>query len=131
MSRLTKYTKDRQVKLNDAQFEKCSQECESEVFCDYCPIKYAFEKLARYEDLEEQGRLIELCCKVGDMVWEAVPELNLVENYRITDIAITDCGIGYETQYLGCGFEAEDFGKTVFLTKEEAEAKLEEMEGAK
>ena len=29
----------------------------------------AAEKLARYEDLEEQGRLIELPCKIGDTVW--------------------------------------------------------------
>lgn len=86
-------------------------------------------KLAHYEDLEEQGRLIELPCKVGDTVWEVVPELNSIENYRITDITITDCGIGYETPYLGCGFETEDFGKTAFLTKEEAEAKLEELKG--
>ena len=28
------------------------------------------EKLAEYEDLEEQGRLIKLPCKVGDTVWD-------------------------------------------------------------
>lgn len=27
------------------------------------------EKLAHYEDLEEQGRLLELPCAVGDTVW--------------------------------------------------------------
>lgn len=27
-------------------------------------------KLAEYEDLEEQGRLIKLPCKVGDTVWQ-------------------------------------------------------------
>ena len=29
----------------------------------------AAEKLAHYEDLEEQGRLVELPCKIGDTVW--------------------------------------------------------------
>lgn len=32
----------------------------------------AFEKLTKYEDLEEQGRLIELPCKVGDIVYAPI-----------------------------------------------------------
>lgn len=32
-------------------------------------IQAVFEKLAAYEDLEEQGRLIVLPCKVGDVLW--------------------------------------------------------------
>lgn len=31
------------------------------------------ERLARYEDLEEQGRLVELPCKVGDTVYRICP----------------------------------------------------------
>lgn len=36
--------------------------------CGY--ISDALKKLADYEDLEEQGRLIKLPCKVGDTVWD-------------------------------------------------------------
>lgn len=36
--------------------------------CQY--ISDALEKLAKYEDLEEQGRLVKLPCKVGDTVWD-------------------------------------------------------------
>ena len=32
-------------------------------------------KLAHYEDLEEQGLLLKLPCKVGDTVWVLVEEL--------------------------------------------------------
>ena len=35
--------------------------------CEYC--YEAIQKLAHYEDLEEQGRLIELPCKIGDTVY--------------------------------------------------------------
>lgn len=35
--------------------------------CNY--ISNALEKLAEYEDLEEQGRLLKLPCKVGDTVY--------------------------------------------------------------
>lgn len=32
-------------------------------------IREVLNKLKKYEDLEEQGRLLELPCKVGDTVW--------------------------------------------------------------
>lgn len=88
-------------------------------------LSNALDKLAHYEDLEEQGRLIELPCKIGDYV------------YDISD------GTAYKTRilqfvmfedHLACrtvsGFpDVEAFGKRVFLTKAEAEAKLEEVKG--
>lgn len=40
--------------------------------CDY--IKKAFSRLAYYEDLEEQGRLVVLPCKVGDTVYRLFDE---------------------------------------------------------
>ena len=36
-------------------------------------VSNVLEKLAHYEDLEEQGRLIELPCGVGDTVWIIAP----------------------------------------------------------
>lgn len=73
------------------------------------------QKLADYEDLEEQGRLIKLPCKVGDDVY-----------YILGIPNETPCTIDK------CTFELSDInkiGKTLFLTKEEAEAKLKELRG--
>lgn len=39
-------------------------------------IKEVLDRLRFYEDLEEQGRLIELPCKVGDMVYNLIPLRN-------------------------------------------------------
>lgn len=74
-------------------------------------------KLAEYEDLEEQGRLIKLPCKVGTDIY-----------YILGIPNETPCTID------SCVFELSDIhkiGKTLFLTREEAEAKLEELRGEK
>ena len=73
------------------------------------------KKLKDYEDLEEQGRLIELPCKVGDDIY-----------YILGIPNETPCTIDK------CVFELSDIndiGKTLFLTKSEAEAKLKELRG--
>lgn len=86
------------------------------------------EKLAEYETAEEEGRLVVLPCKVGDTVYlpnkymKRIVSFNIVEFYIFKDgYAILD---NFENEY-----EIEDFGKTVFLTREEAEKALKEMDG--
>ena len=78
-------------------------------------LKYALEKLAEYEDLEEQGLLLKLPCKVGSTVYH-------IANKRILEVENVDV-------FFLCLCVAEcRFGKTVFLTQAEAEQKLKEME---
>ena len=87
-------------------------------------------KLRDYEDLEEQGRLVKLPCKKGDTVynitwWDYVQEKVLVKGksyYRIVHKhKVTKSTFSY--------LDIDEFGKTVFLTKSEAEAKLKELRG--
>lgn len=99
----------------------------------------ASEKLAEYEDLEEQGLLVRLPCKVGDMVWDN--DFGYPESYEIkafsygycdsyVDPAIEDQITFYYENYSGSitgAFPMSEIGKTVFLTREEAEKKLEEL----
>ena len=73
------------------------------------------ERLKEYEDAEEQGLLLRLPCKVGSTVYHIV-------NKRILEVENVDV-------FFLCLCVAEcRFGKTVFLTKSEAEQKLKEME---
>ena len=74
------------------------------------------KKLAEYEDLEEQGLLLKLPCKVGDKYFRILyGEIYENEfNNRATMVSMLDDGA---------------FGKTVFLTKEEAEQELRRLEG--
>ena len=102
-------------------------------------------KLAEYEDLEEQGLLARLPCKVGDMLWYNV--FGYLESYEIKAFSYGHCDsyvevsaeiedeiIFYCENYTGSitgSFPMSEIGKTVFLTREEAEKKLEEMKNGK
>lgn len=100
-------------------------------------IKYR-EHLKEYQQIEEQGRIVKLPCKVGDTVyyfeggyyknikdWEIVPikvtEFNIKVNRsgKLMPLAMIANGTRYPMSSIG---------KTVFLTKAEAEKKLKEME---
>lgn len=105
------------------------------------------EKLAHYEDLEEQGRLISLPCAIGDDVYKVPSETNYKLNvlggheehnkaYHQKVVAIEikkDCWfmVGSTDAEYGTGrlFLDVDFGETWFLTKAEAERKLAELKG--
>lgn len=97
------------------------------------------EKLKRYEDAEEQGLLLRLPCKVGDKIFLDFAGFGKdIDEFTVKDFHL-DCFEDGET-ILYCDYESNDktlsgqidvmeFGKTVFLTGEKAEAKLKEMEG--
>lgn len=100
----------------------------------------ALEKIEEYKNLEEQGLLLRLPCKVGDMIYQIMftgfdkfkkPVYEIFEAvvFKFTIDSIRVC----------FGTETKDehrhrnemtlfaFGETVFLTREEAEQKLKEL----
>ena len=94
-------------------------------------MKKMINRLAELEDLEEQGLLVKLPCKVGDTVY--VPTRNFISELRITMVSV-DMHEAYFSWMLNSGiypnldgFHGYELGKTVFLTREEAEKKLEKM----
>lgn len=94
-------------------------------------------KLADYEDAEEQGLLLRLPCDIGDTIY-IVGMLGCmeIEEWEITEIIMHRSNdkmpyfhaIMKKAKGGCCTFYLSEFGKTVFLTKEEAEQKLKEME---
>ena len=82
------------------------------------------EELKAYKDLEEQGLLLKLPCKAGDVVyypseyWKRVFEYAVIGICVYTEDIWIKCGNGYS--YI--------LGREIFLTKEEAEKALAEME---
>lgn len=110
------------------------------------PVKWennrhnVLQKLADYEDAEEQGLLLRLPCKVGDKIFLDFAGFGKdIDEFTVKDFHL-DCFEDGEI-ILFCDYESNDrtfsgqidvmeFGKSVFLTKEEAKAKLAEMEGA-
>nr|DAQ43739.1 MAG TPA: hypothetical protein [Caudoviricetes sp.] len=118
------------------------------------PVKWennrhnVLQKLADYEDLEEQGRLIKLPCKAGDTVYVVTSPFNVFDDIEydentkdevyesyVSSTTFYKSGEQYRiyakatNHFIGAYFRECDFGKTVFLTKSEAEAKLKELRG--
>lgn len=91
------------------------------------------EKLKHYEDADEKGLLLKLPCKVGDTVYNIVPRVSEESTYRedkVTRIEIYDDSV-WMCFHNGLAKNITRIGKSVFLTKEEAEQKLKEMESDK
>lgn len=113
---------------------------ESDVWVKQHDYISAARKLCDYEDLEEQGLLVRLPCKVGDTVYRVnagakqpiipmtVSEIHFLcyKNKR----AVRFDAIGKEDMGESC-YRLEDIGRIVFLTREEAEKKLAEMKNDK
>lgn len=78
-------------------------------------IRDVLNKLANYEDLEEQGKLLKLPCAVGDTV------------YTLNELPSGKTVIGEATAdafMCALGMLEGRFGKTIFLTAEEAKGEL-------
>lgn len=97
----------------------------------------ALNRLAEYEDLEEQGKLVKLPCAVGDEVYRInrgaevpiipmkVTEIGILSlkiDDLVVQIACRDGSDGGITHYLSW-----EFGESVFFSEEEAEATLKEL----
>lgn len=97
-----------------------------------CELIDAVQKLAEYEDAEAQGLLVRLPCKVGDMVFYVNSFYSrIIEKYVVTGFCFYDngcqircCDSKGELSY----FQTEFIGRTLFLTREEAEKALKEVE---
>ena len=88
------------------------------------------DKLAEYEDSEEQGLLFRFPVPIGTTVYKFEPFAKETKRYiktTVTRYDIFDNSIWF-TFANGFARNIEDFGKYVFLTQEEAEQKLKEME---
>ena len=106
--------------------ERCAEFARADVEGRYIVMRDAEQEgVARLRELAEadkDGRLVVLPCKVGDTVYLIVtkrariytPEFRFIKKSCLT--------------FLNMERVLRDFGKTVFLTREEAEKTLEAME---
>lgn len=122
MERLTKRNEDGVVSMaincpngceyytcNIDEGPQCNHQCEADIVC----------KLAEYEDAEEQGLLLRLPCPVGTTVYCIEDECE--------DIYIEGSDYRFVGEERFDFWMLEQFGKTVFLTQEEAEQALKQM----
>lgn len=100
----------------------------------------ALQEIQKYKYLEEQGLLLRLPCKAGDIIYvNGILGVGEAEEYKVirvdyhSNLATNRSEFYIEALLVSdprnsIGFYDKEFGKTVFLTKAEAEQKLKEME---
>lgn len=142
MERLTERYKDsiaNTVLIRECGDKLCKDICDDiECSCSKCELEKALEKLADYEDLEEQGLLVRLPVATGTNVYVVGSFLDCIYDYEHCEATQKwKC-----EEYVQCEYEKKKYyvkeikftsimknsiGKSIFLTREEAEKKLEEM----
>lgn len=98
--------------------------------CRNCDL----ERLEKLAEADKDGRLVVLPCKVGDTVWITGSVRRLYSEKVRTFFCgdpnysrgMADNGVKM-IRTTGCDIPIHKFGKTVFLTREEAEKALEAM----
>lgn len=100
--------------------------------------EYDLDRLRELVEADREGRCVVLPCMIGDNVYVLNHHLG-----RVFENEVAGFSVGYQsdnrnsvsTVYVGkCGsktfrrWKFQQFGKTVFLTREEAEAALKEAE---
>ncbi len=98
-----------------------------ESFCSY-------DRLRELAEADKDGRVVVPPCKVGDRLYE-VTGRKTISVYKVKAIRVESFGLfiewdiveGFVWQSLA-GINAGEIGKTVFLTRDEAEKALKEVE---
>lgn len=128
MERLTKTTE-----IGNAYFPKCFEEpCCGMGKCidNNCNlVNEVCKKLAEYETLEEQGLLVRLPCKFGDILYcidNGIVETLIVNGFGIYNFNRVEIDFENASGFALCTFSGE-LDEGYFLTREEAEKKLEVM----
>ena len=132
MSRLTERCRHDETKVVCVPIEECDAQCGK------CKLmNKMMQKLADYEDKEEKGLMILLPVTIGETVYR----INEYAENPIIQMAVTSFeikGITNTFKKIRCkelGFGGEwtyrftDIGKTLFITRSEAEAALAKMGG--
>lgn len=86
------------------------------------------EELQRYKNLEEQGRLLVLPCKVGDVVYEIIEETVPNRYFYINEWPVQD--VSAKAVKYADEWEQYDY-ENLYFTREGAEAALERRRNRK
>ena len=101
--------------VNELHTERLDYESE------YVPIIDALNRLAEYEDMEEQGLLLKLPCKMGDKLWIIVTKRPRVYSPEFSFVKASKLTWNNLQQVL------KGLNKTVCTSREAAEKALEEV----
>lgn len=109
--------------VNELHTEKLAYESE------YVPIIDALNRLAEYEDMEEQGLLLRLPCKVGDRVYQVIDDCTFPVDCGTTNkckgCEYRNLFIEEDVFHLNLLTDSGKLRRGYYTTREEAEKALE------
>ena len=89
----------------------------------------SYDHLRELAEADKEGRVVVLPCRQGDELWTYCNhQVKRVYSFTVSDVSTLNGRTVLNTLGLGT-IRPEDIGKTVFLSREEAEKALQEMEG--
>ena len=92
----------------------------------------SYDRIRELAEADKDGRVVVLPCKVGDTVWRIVRDGEPhITRDEVRDMYFADDMTPCVELVGGRVTFTEKFGKTVFLSRAEAERALQEMEGKK
>ena len=106
---------------------------------DIAELCGGFDRLRELAEADKDGRVVVLPCKVGDTVW-IVGTVRKLYSAKVRTFFCghtsavrgdDDGGHIHMIRTTECDIPMQEFGKTVFLSREEAEKALQEMEDKK
>ena len=105
-------------------FNPC-RDCTHKEMCSICELTYFKSGTITPQSFPEET----ISLSVGDVLY--VARKTGVKEYPIERIGLDKNGVTYAVNWHGCGYElffAHDIGKTVFLTREDAQKHLEDSQ---
>lgn len=92
---------------------------------------YSISRMVELMKADKEGRVVVLPCRQGDELWTYCNhQVKRVYSFTVSDVSTLNGRTVLNTLGLGT-IRPEDIGKTVFLSREEAEKALQKMEGKK
>lgn len=110
---------------------KTQDDITSNQYWEHYQVCNWLEELKHYKNLEEQGLLVKLPCKVGDTIYAKIGTDAYI-NLEVIDFGYhNSCGFYIVCGYYDtpkCAMPLSDFGKNFFLKNPQAEQAIKEME---
>ena len=107
--------------------QACAEAREIEETLSGCD--YSISRMVELMKADKDGRVVVLPCRQGDELWTYCNhQVKRVYSFTVSDVSTLNGRTVLNTLGLGT-IRPEDIGKTVFLSRKEAEKALQEMEG--
>lgn len=106
--------------------ERLTKKLKSGTYVPKVPLYTMCDKLGEYEDLEEQGKLLKLPCRVGEVLYIPYSKPRYVKEVKVQNFMYAGSDLYIITDF--AVLSRRDIGLVAFLTKEEAENELRKKE---